>query len=102
MREEFAGDATLTAKLRDKARTTASTKYPHRVEVFSIGEVRGQFYVVTELVDGGSLDDRMEDEKRISEMQTLNVGLQVAKGVQAVPEAGELVTKSSATKPEFA
>jgi len=41
-----------------------------------------------ELVDGGSLDDRMEDEKRISELQTLEIGLQVARGLRAALEAG--------------
>jgi hypothetical protein len=74
LRKEFAGDATFTAKLKDEARITASIKHPHVIEVFSVGEDHGQFYVVMELVDGGSLDDRMEDEKRISEFQPLEVG----------------------------
>ena len=87
MRKEFAGDATFTAKLKDEARITASIKHPHVVEVYSVGEDHGQFYVVMELVDGGSLDDRMEDEKRISELPTLEVGLQVAKGLQAALQA---------------
>ena len=80
LRKEFAGDASFTAKLKDEARITASIKHPHVIEVFSVGEDHGQFYVVMELVDGGSLDDQMEDEKRISELKTLEVGIQVAKG----------------------
>ncbi len=88
LRKEFAGDAEFTAKLQDEARITASIKHPHVVEVYSVGEDHGQFYVVMELVDGGSLDDRMEDEKRISEKETLEVGLQVAKGLQAALKAG--------------
>ncbi|MEO7168392.1 MAG: protein kinase [Chthoniobacterales bacterium] len=88
LRKEFAGDATFTAKLQEEARITASIKHPHVVEVFSVGEDHGQFYVVMELVDGGSLDDRIEDEKRISELQTLELGLQVAKGLQAALQAG--------------
>ena len=88
LRKEFAGDVTFTAKLKDEARITASIKHPHVVEVFSVGEDHGQFYVVMELVDGGSLDDRMEDEKRISEMQALEIGIQIAKGLQAALRAG--------------
>ncbi len=88
LRKEFAGDASFTAKLQKEARITASINHPHVVEVFSVGEDHGQFYVVMELVDGGSLDDKMEDEKRISELQTLEVGLQVAKGLQAALKAG--------------
>ncbi len=86
--KEFAGDASFTAKLQDEARITASIKHPHVVEVYSVGEDHGQFYVVMELVDGGSLDDRIEDEKRISELEMLEVGLQVAKGLQAALKAG--------------
>ena len=88
LRKEFADDASFTAKLKEEARITASIKHPHVVEVFSVGEDHGQFYVVMELVDGGSLDDRMEDEKRISELQTLELGIQVAKGLQAALKAG--------------
>ena len=88
LRKEFAGDAEFTAKLQDEARITASIKHPHVVEVYSVGEDHGQFYVVMELVDGGSLDDRIEDEKRISELEMLEVGLQVAKGLQAALKAG--------------
>ena len=88
LRKEFAGDATFTAKLKDEARITASIRHPHVVEVYSVGEDHGQFYVVMELVDGGSLDDRVEDEKRISELEMLEVGLQVAKGLLAALQAG--------------
>ncbi|MBA3543025.1 MAG: serine/threonine protein kinase [Chthoniobacterales bacterium] len=88
LRKEFAGDAAFTSKLKEEARITASIKHPHVVEVYAVGEDQGQFYVVMELVDGGSLDDRIEDEKRISEREMLEVGLQVAKGLQAALEAG--------------
>jgi len=81
LRKEFAGDETFTAKLQEEARITASIHHPHVVEVFSVGHDHGQVYVVMELVDGGSLDDRMEDEKRISELQTLEIGLQVAQWI---------------------
>ncbi|MGH8163425.1 MAG: serine/threonine-protein kinase, partial [Rhodanobacteraceae bacterium] len=83
LRREFADEASFAAQLHDEARRTASINHPHVVEVYSVGQDHGQFYVVMELVDGGSLDDRMEDEKRISETRGLEVGLQVAQGLQA-------------------
>ncbi|MBA3831621.1 MAG: serine/threonine protein kinase [Chthoniobacterales bacterium] len=88
LREEFAGDESLGAKLQEEARITASIHHPHVLEVFSVGHDHGQFYVVMELVDGGSLDARMEDERRISELRALDVGLQVAQGLQAALRAG--------------
>ena len=70
LRQEFAGDAILTAWLQEEARITASIKHPHVIEVFSPGGDHGQFYRMMELVDSGNLDDRMEDEKRISGMES--------------------------------
>ncbi len=58
------------------------------VRVFATGEEHGQFYVVMELVDGGSLDDRINDEEGISEKKTLEIGLQVATGLQAALQLG--------------
>jgi tRNA A-37 threonylcarbamoyl transferase component Bud32/predicted RNA-binding Zn-ribbon protein involved in translation (DUF1610 family) len=88
LRKEFAADALFTARLQAEARITASIKHPHVIEVYSVGEDHGQFYIVMELVDGGSLDDRLEDEKRISELETLELGLQVTSGLQAALQAG--------------
>jgi predicted Ser/Thr protein kinase len=88
LRKEFAADVAFTARLQEEARVTASIKHPHVVEVYSVGEDHGQFYVVMELVDGGSLDDRLEHEKRISEQETLELGLQVTSGLQAALQVG--------------
>ncbi len=88
LREEFVGDESLDARLQEEARITASIHHPHVLEIFSVGHDHGQFYVVMELVDGGSLDARMENEKRISEVRALDVGLQVAQGLQAALRAG--------------
>ncbi|MGI8431548.1 MAG: protein kinase domain-containing protein [Chthoniobacterales bacterium] len=88
LRKEFASDQGFTEKLQEEARITGSIKHPHVVEVYSVGSDGGQFYVVMELVDGGSLDDRIEDEKKLTEMRTLEVGLQVAQGLQAALQAG--------------
>src|SRR2546430_15806148 len=51
LRTEFAGDETLTAWLREEARITASVDHRHVVDVYSVGQDHGQFYVVMELVD---------------------------------------------------
>ncbi|HEY5035811.1 MAG TPA: serine/threonine-protein kinase, partial [Chthoniobacterales bacterium] len=88
LRREFADDASFVAKLQEEARITASIHHPHVVEVYAVGEDHGQFYLVMELVDGGSLDDKMEDEKRIPEARALEIGVQVAQGLQAALEAG--------------
>jgi serine/threonine protein kinase len=48
----------------------------------------GQFYVVMELIDHGSLDDLMEAHGRLPEHQLLDVGIQIARGLRAAHRKG--------------
>ena len=88
LRRELSEDDSYIAKLEDEARITASINHPYVVKVFSFGSDQGQYYIAMELVDKGSLDDLMQLQGRVSELQVLQVGLQVAGGLQAAHEAG--------------
>ena len=88
LRKELSADETYIAKLEDEARITASINHPFVVKVFSFGVDHGQYYIAMELVDKGTLDDLMQLQNRISEMQVLQVGLQIASGLQAAHERG--------------
>lgn len=88
LRRELSADATYIAKLEDEARITASINHPYVVKVFTFGSDHGQYYIAMELVDKGTLDDLMQLQNRIAEMQVLQVGLQVASGLQAAHERG--------------
>jgi len=88
LRREISGDAEQREKLAIEARLTASINHPHVVKVYSFGEDRGQFYIAMELVEKGSLDDLIMLQKRVAEIQILNVGIQIASGLQAALEVG--------------
>lgn len=88
LRKELSADESYIAKLEDEARITASINHPFVVKVFSFGSDTGQYYIAMELVDKGSLDDLMQLQNRIAELQVLQVGLQVASGLQAAHEKG--------------
>ena len=88
LRRELSDDATYIAKLEDEARITASINHPFVVKVFSFGQDHGQYYIAMELVDKGTLDDLMQLQNRIAELQVLQVGLQIASGLQAAHERG--------------
>ena len=88
LRKELSADESYIAKLEDEARITASINHPFVVKVFSFGHDTGQYYIAMELVDKGSLDDLMQLQNRIAELQVLQVGLQVASGLQAAHEKG--------------
>jgi hypothetical protein len=81
-------EAGYTAQLQQEARVTASVNHPHVVKVFSFGSDHGQFYLVMELVDQGSLDDFIEQRKQLPEAEVLQTAIQVAKGLQAAHGKG--------------
>jgi serine/threonine protein kinase len=76
------------AKLEQEARITASVNHPHVVRVYGFGEADGQFYLAMELVEKGSLDDLMTVAGRVSEAQVLEIGGQIAQGLEAAAERG--------------
>ncbi|MFN2541028.1 MAG: serine/threonine-protein kinase [Chthoniobacterales bacterium] len=76
------------AQLQEEARLAAAINHPNVVRVFSSGTDHGQFYVVMELVDGGSLDELIEREKSLPEERVLQTGIQVARGLQAAHAKG--------------
>ena len=75
-------------KLAHEARTTARINHPNVVRIFDFGECRSQFFIAMELVAGGSLDDLMQERGMVPEITALEVGIQVAQGLQAAMEIG--------------
>jgi serine/threonine protein kinase len=74
--------------LQQEARIAASVNHPNVVQIFSLGMDHGQFYVVMELIDHGSLDDFMESQGRVPEHQVLDIGIQIARGLRAANRKG--------------
>src|SRR5438105_5676416 len=88
LRKDLVDDKDHTSRLREEARVAASVNHPNVIQVFSSGTDHGQFYVVMELVDHGTLDDLIEKRNRLSEEQVLESGIQVAKGLRAAYRQG--------------
>src|SRR6184192_2751989 len=88
LRKDLEGGLDETAQLQQEARMAASVNHPNIVQVFSSGTDHGQFYLVMELVDHGSLDDFIEQQKRLPEEKVLETGIQVAKGLRAACAKG--------------
>src|SRR6059058_4550839 len=75
-------------QLQQEARITASVNHPHVVQVFSFGHDHDQYYLVMELVDRGTLDDLMAEQKKIPEAHVLRTGIDVARGLRAAYQKG--------------
>src|SRR5437588_2276818 len=88
LRKDLEGGLDSTAELRQEARAAAAVNHPNIVQVFSSGTDHGQFYLVMELVERGSLDDFIEQQTRLPEEQVLEAGIQTAKGLRAAYAKG--------------
>lgn len=88
LRKDLEGGLNQALQLQQEARVAASVNHPNVVQVFSSGTDHKQFYLVMELVDHGSLDDFIEQRKRLPEEQVLEAGIQVAKGLRAAHGKG--------------
>src|SRR5260370_33095444 len=79
LHKDLEGGLDETAQLQQEARMAASVNHPNIVQVFSSGTDHGQFYLVMELVERGSLDDFIEQHTRLPEEQVLEAGIQTPK-----------------------
>jgi DNA-directed RNA polymerase subunit RPC12/RpoP len=88
LRRDLGGEEDHKARLQEEARIAAAVNHPYVIQVFDSGTDHGQFYVVMELVDQGSLDDLMALQPRLPEKRVLEIGIQVAKGLRAAHRRG--------------
>jgi hypothetical protein len=88
LRKDLGDEIDYATRLQQEARVAASVNHPNVIQVFSSGKDHGQFYLVMELVDHGSLDDLIEQRKSLPEQQILEAGIQVAKGLRAAHAKG--------------
>ncbi len=88
LRREYSEHPEVTRQFEHEAAITALINHPNVVKVYSTGSDHGTFYIAMELVDKGSLDDLMALQKKITEAQMLEVGLQIAQGLRAAFQSG--------------
>ncbi len=88
LRKEYTENAEFVRKFEHEAAITAQINHPNVVKVFSTGSSHGLFYIAMELVDKGSLDDLMTLQSRVAEAQVLEVGIQIAHGLNAALQRG--------------
>ncbi|MEO8351414.1 MAG: protein kinase, partial [Chthoniobacteraceae bacterium] len=88
LRREYGEDEEFVAQFQNEASITASINHPNVVKVYSAGNDHGRIYIAMELVDKGSLDDLMTLQTRVAEAQVLEVGIQIAEGLNAALQRG--------------
>jgi serine/threonine protein kinase/Tol biopolymer transport system component len=83
-------DEQVRRRFAQEAQTTSRLNHPHIVTVFDVGEHQGQQYIVSELVDGGTLDDWSEKHRGRTWRQSVELVTGVADALAAAHAAGVL------------
>lgn len=88
MQKQLAEDKKFAENFIREARAAAALNHPNVVQIYSCSQEQGQLYIVMELVDGGRLDGMIEGGKALEEDFALDVGVQIAQGLQAANDIG--------------
>ncbi|MBA4861554.1 serine/threonine protein kinase [Streptomyces sp. PSKA54] len=81
-------DPSATARFRLEAQTSARLSHPHVVGVFDFGAWDGRFYLVMELVEGGSLAQETSGGARLAPERVAAIAEQAAAGLAAAHREG--------------
>ena len=83
-------DEQAKKRFHQEAETTSGLNHPHIVTVYDVGEHDGQQYIVSELVEGGTLDDWSRSTRRKNWRQSVELLTGIADALSAAHAAGIL------------
>ena len=83
----FSSDADRLQRFAQEARAAAALNHPNILAIFDIGEDKGAPYVVSELLEGETLRDRLRSGA-LSSRKAIDLALQMAHGLAAAHEKG--------------
>ena len=83
LKQEFSENANFVSKFRVEAQAAAGLMHPNIVNVYDVGEEKGLYYIVMELVDGITLKKYIEKKARLSVKETISIAIQVSMGLEA-------------------
>jgi len=78
MRKDLTEDTKVLESFYREARACAALNHTNIIHIYTFDEFEGQLYLVMELADRGSLDHRIEQQGRLSELHVLDIGSKVA------------------------
>jgi eukaryotic-like serine/threonine-protein kinase len=91
LKPELVSDQKFMATFLREAEITASLNHPNIVQVYAFGQHEGIYYMVVEYISGGSLDDRIAERGQITELEGIEIGIAVARGLECALQRGGLI-----------
>lgn len=91
LKPELVSDEKFLATFLREAEITASLNHPNIVQVYAFGQHEGVYYMVVEFISGGSLDDKIANLGQITELEGIEIGIAVARGLECALQRGGLI-----------
>lgn len=83
LKSDYRSDKVFIQKFLSEAQAAAGLMHPNVVNVYDVGQDRGLYYMVMELVEGITLKDYIEKKGRLSAKETISIAIQMVTGIQA-------------------
>ncbi len=83
LKSDYRSDEVFIQKFLSEAQAAAGLMHPNVVNVYDVGQDRGLYYMVMELVEGITLKDYIEKKGQLSANETISISIQMATGIKA-------------------
>lgn len=83
LKSDFRTDEVFIQKFLSEAQAAAGLMHPNVVNVYDVGQDRGLYYMVMELVEGITLKDYIEKKGRLTAKEAISISIQMVTGIQA-------------------
>ncbi len=83
LKSDFRSDEIFIQKFLSEAQAAAGLMHPNVVNVYDVGQDRGLYYMVMELVEGITLKEYIEKKGRLTAKETISISIQMVTGIQA-------------------
>ena len=83
LKSDYRTDEVFIKKFLSEAQAAAGLMHPNVVNVYDVGQDRGLYYMVMELVEGITLKDYIEKKGKLSAKETISISIQMVTGLSA-------------------
>lgn len=88
MRKQHAAEEDSRQRFLREARAAAALKHDHIITIYQVGEDRGVPFLAMELLEGGTLQQRLEYPKPLSIGAAVRIAREIAEGLRHAHERG--------------
>jgi putative nucleotidyltransferase with HDIG domain len=88
IREELSSNSEMVQRFINEARLVNRIGHPNIVEITDFGEIGSRYYIIMEMLEGETLEERLERVGSLNEATTLHIAIQIVDALRAAHELG--------------